>query len=49
MKKIKLDEEEKQILEDFDAWKFESVPNLKQEIRRHAEIARNTLAKTKTI
>ncbi len=49
LKTLKLDAYEKQILADFDAGKFESVPNMEQEIRRHAEIARYTLAKTKTI
>ncbi len=49
IKKLKLNAEEKQILADIDAGKFESVPNLKQEIKRHAAIARYTIAKTKTI
>ncbi len=46
---LKLDKEEKQILADVEAGKFKSVPRVKQVIRRHAEIARNTMAKTKTV
>lgn len=52
MKKIntlKLDKEEKQILASIEAGNFKSVPLTKQEIRRHAGIARATLAKTKTV
>lgn len=49
LKALKLDAEEKQILADFDAGKFESVPNMEREIKRHVTIARYTLAKTKTI
>jgi len=33
MKKIKLDYEEKQILQDYDSGLFESVPNLKEQIK----------------
>lgn len=52
MKKINkliLNKEEKQILASLDAGKFSSVPKVKQEILRHAEIAKVTLAKTKTV
>jgi len=48
-KKIKLDVEEKQILRDFETGKFSLVPDHDAIIRRHAEIARNTMAKTKTV
>lgn len=47
--KLKLDKEEKQILAGIEAGKFESVSLTKQEIRRHAGIAKATLAKTKTV
>ena len=48
-KKLTLNTEEKKILSGIDAGKFKSVPKLKQEISRHSEIAKKTLAKNKTI
>lgn len=48
-KKIKLNAEEKQILRDFEIGKFSLVPNHDAIIRRHAGIAKATLAKTKTV
>lgn len=52
MKKIKkptLNAEEKRILSGIEAGEFKSNPKLKQEIRRHSEIAKNTTAKNKAI
>lgn len=47
--KLTLNKEEKQILAGIDTGKFSSVPKVKQEILRHAEIARTTISKTKTV
>lgn len=44
-----LSKDEKQILSNIETGKFASVPKLKQEVRRHAMVAKNTLAKNKTI
>lgn len=44
-----LSAEEKRTLASIEAGEFTSVPKLKQEIYRHSEIAKNTLAKNKTI
>lgn len=47
--KWQLDEEEKQILADYEAGLFVPVPNMEQEKERHRQIARNTLLKNKNI
>ena len=49
MKNYKLDKEELQILRDIEAGKYKSVNNLKEEIKRAREAAKNTLQKTKNI
>jgi len=49
MKDYKLDKEELQILRDVEAGKYKSVANLKEEIKRAREAAKNTLQKTKNI
>lgn len=49
MKNYKLDKEELQILKDVEAGKYKSVDNLKEEIKRAREAAKNTLQKTKNI
>ena len=49
MKDYKLDAEELQILRDVEAGKYKSVNNLKEEIKRAREAAKNTLQKTKNI
>lgn len=49
MKYYDLDKEEKEILESFEKGEFKSVPNVKREIKRFQEIARNTLAKNANI
>ena len=47
--KWQLDEEEKQILADYEAGLYVPVPHMEQEIERHRQIARNTLLKNKNI
>ena len=47
--KIKLDKEERDILESFERGEWKSVKNLKQEIKKHQEYARQTLKKDKRI
>jgi len=49
MKNYKLDKEELQILRDIEAGKFKTVDNLKEEIKKAREAAKNTLQKTKNI
>jgi len=49
MKNYKLDKEELQILRDIEAGKFKTVDNLKEEIKKASEAAKNTLQKTKNI
>ena len=48
-KKIKLDQEEKQILEDFERGKFKRIPNFKREKKELENAARQTLLKDKRI
>ncbi len=45
----KLDEEELQILRDFEHGEFESIQNFREEKRRLEEAARSTLQKDKRI
>ena len=45
MKRIKLDKEERAILDSFDRGEWKSVKNLKREIVRHRLYAKNTLRK----
>ena len=47
--KIQLDEEELQILQDFEEGKFEKVQNFRGEKRKLEETAYNTLQKDKRI
>lgn len=49
MKKPKLDKDEKEILESFEGGEWESVPNLKEEVARHQDYARNTLRKDRRV
>jgi predicted DNA binding CopG/RHH family protein len=49
MKKLVLDEEEKEILESFERGEWKPVKNLKKEIKKHQEYARNTLRKDKRV
>ncbi len=49
MAKIKLDKEEKSILDSYERGEWKSVKNLKKEIERHRGYARQTLKKDKRI
>ena len=49
MKKIKLDKEEKNILDSFERGEWHSVKNLKKEIEKHQQYAQATLSKDKRI
>ena len=49
MKKIKLDKEEKSILDSFEKGEWHRVKNLKKEIEKHQQYARATLTKDKRI
>lgn len=49
MKSLRLTKEEKEIEKDIASGKYRSVKNLKQEIKRFQQYARNTIAKTETI
>lgn len=49
MSKIKLDEEEKEILKSFERGEWKSVRNVKGEIKKHQNYARKTLKKDKRV
>jgi predicted DNA binding CopG/RHH family protein len=49
MKKLKLEEEEKEILESFERDEWEPVQDLEKEVKKHQVYARNTLRKDKRI
>ena len=49
MNKIKLDKEEKEILDSFERGEWKQVKNLKAEIKKHQEYARKTLRKDKRV
>ena len=49
MNKIKLDKEEKEILETFERGEWKKVKDLKGEIEKHQEYARKTLKKDKRV
>ncbi len=49
MKKLKLEEEEKDILESFERGEWEPVPDLEKEVKKHQAYARNTLKKDKRV
>lgn len=49
MKKIVLDEEERELLKSLENDEWVSVDNLEEEINKHQKIARNTLKKDKRI
>jgi len=48
-KNYKLNKEEKDILKSVESGNFKSVKNKKREISKYSKIAKNTLAKNKTI
>ena len=45
MKKLYLDDEERDLIESVERGEWKSVKNLKQEIEKHRQYARNTLRK----
>jgi predicted DNA binding CopG/RHH family protein len=45
----KLDNEEQELLESIESGEWQSVDNLEDEIKKHREIAKNTLKKDKRI
>jgi predicted DNA binding CopG/RHH family protein len=45
----KLDKEEQELLESIESEEWQSVDNLEDEIKKHREIAKNTLKKDKRI
>ncbi len=46
---VNLDKEEKDLLDSFERGEWKSVKNLKGEIKRHQEYARNTLKKDRRV
>ena len=49
MAKTKLDKEERDIIDSFERGEWRPVKNLKQEIEKHREYARQTLKKDKRV
>ena len=49
MAKLDLDQQEKNILESYEWGEWKSIKNLKQEIQKHKEYARQTLKKDKRV
>ncbi len=49
MSTLKLNKDEKEILDSFERGEWKSVPNLKTEIKKHQEYARKTLKKDKRV
>ncbi len=49
MSDYQLDDEERQIVADFEAGKFESIPGLEKHQKELQQIARHTLNKTRNI
>ena len=49
MVKIKLDKEEKELLDSYERGEWKSVRNLKEEIEKHRGHARQTLKKDKRV
>ncbi|MBU8911665.1 MAG: antitoxin [Desulfobacterales bacterium] len=49
MHKIKLDKNEQKILKSFEQGEWKSVRNVKEEIIKHQQYARNTLKKDKRV
>jgi len=49
MKKLYLDDEERDIIESVERGEWTSVKNLKQEIKKHQQYAKNTLRKDKRV
>ena len=49
MKKLRLNKYEQELLDSYDRGEWKSVKNVKQEIKKHQEYARNTLKKDKRV
>jgi predicted DNA binding CopG/RHH family protein len=49
MKKMYLDDEERDLVESIERDEWKSVKNLQAEIKKHQEYARNTLKKDKRV
>jgi len=49
MAKLDLDQQEKDIFESYERGEWKSIKNLKQEIQKHKEYARQTLKKDKRV
>ncbi len=49
MSRIKLDKEEKDILDSFERGEWKQVDNVEAEVKKHQEYARNTLKKDKRV
>ena len=49
MKQYMLDNEEQELLRSLESGEWESVDNVKNEIKKHQEAAKNTLRKDKRI
>lgn len=49
MSKIKLDKEEKEILDSFERGEWKRVKNFKAEVKKHQEYASKTLKKDKRV
>lgn len=49
MSKIKLDKEEKDILDSFERGEWQSTPTIKQESKKHRRYAADTLKKDKRV
>lgn len=49
MKPIELDKEEQELLDSVERGEWKSVKNLKSEIKRHQQYARNTLKKDRRV
>ncbi|MDA3926897.1 MAG: CopG family antitoxin [Kiritimatiellae bacterium] len=49
MKRVYLDEEERNIIESVERGEWTSVKNLEQEIKKHQQYAKNTLRKDKRV
>jgi len=49
MKKMYLDDEERDIIESVERGEWTSVKNLKEEIKKHQQYAKNTLRKDRRV
>ena len=49
MKKIKLNKEEQELLVSVDRGEWKSVQNLKREVKRHQQYAKNTIRKDRRV